>query len=173
MLQCQCKSRPTKSSQYYARKLLERLQLTDDALNKPLVCRVYVKLAAFSTHCVLCALITFDIRATSQKQSPAHTPTVAKQGMSLVLAKCIPHCAVLLCKTGSQHACVTAITRMKTCCRCKCAVTHQQCTAALVLAQCIPHCPVLFFQTGSKHAFVTASTPIGICCSYKCAVTHK
>ena len=25
-------------------------------------------------------------------------------------AKCIPNCPVLLCKTGSQHACVTAVT---------------------------------------------------------------
>ena len=56
---------------------------------------------------------------------------------ALVWAKCISHCQLLLCKTGSQLACVTATTPMKICCSCKCAVTHHQCTAALVLAKCI------------------------------------
>ncbi len=46
-------------------------------------------------------------------------------------------------QTGSQLACVTAITPMKICCSYKCAVTHHQCTAALVWAKCISHCPVL------------------------------
>ena len=32
---------------------------------------------------------------------------------ALVLANCIHHCPVLLCKTGSQYVCVTAITPMK------------------------------------------------------------
>ena len=86
--------------------------------------------------------------------------------------KCIPHCPVLLCKTGSQHACVTAITPMKACCSHKCAVIQHQCTAALVLANCIPHCPVLPCKTGSQHACVTAITPKNICCSHKCALIH-
>ena len=59
------------------------------------------------------------------------------------------NCPVLLCNTGSQHACVTAITPMMICSSYKCAVTHHQCTAALVLANCIHHCPVLLCKTGS------------------------
>ncbi len=54
-----------------------------------------------------------------------------------------PLSTVLLCKTGSQLACVTATTPMKICCSCKCAMTQHQCTAALVWAKCISHCPVL------------------------------
>jgi len=45
--------------------------------------------------------------------------------------KCHTHCPGLLCKTGSQLACVTAITSMEICCSYKGAVTHNQCTAAL------------------------------------------
>ncbi len=52
--------------------------------------------------------------------------------------KCIPHCPVLLCKTGSQHACVAAITPMKACCSHKCALIHHQCTAALIMANAFP-----------------------------------
>ena len=88
------------------------------------------------------------------------------------LANCIHHCPVLLCKTGLQHACVSAVTPMKICCSYKCAMTHHQCTAALILAICIHHCPVLLCNTGSQHACVTAITPMMICSSYKCAVTH-
>ena len=40
-------------------------------------------------------------------------------------ANCIPHCSVLLCKTGSQLACVTAITPTETCSSHRCAVTQQ------------------------------------------------
>ena len=79
---------------------------------------------------------------------------------------------MLLCKTGSQHACVTAITPMKICCSHKCAVIHHRCTAALVLANCIPHCPMLLCKTGSQHACVTAITPTEICCSHKRSVIH-
>ncbi len=88
------------------------------------------------------------------------------------LGKCIPHCPVLLCKTGSQHACVTAITPMNICCSHKCAVIHHQSTASLVLANCIPLCPVLLCKTGSQHACVTAITPMKACCSHKCALIH-
>ena len=90
---------------------------------------------------------------------------------ALALAKCIHHCPVLLCKPGSQHACVTAMTPMKVCCSYRCAVTQHPCTAALALAKCIHHCPVLLCTTGSQHAYVTAITPIKVCCSYRCAVT--
>ena len=83
---------------------------------------------------------------------------------ALILAICIHHCPVLLCKTGLQHACVSAVTPMKICCSYKCAMTHHQCTAALILAICIHHCPVLLCNTGSQHACVTAITPMMICC---------
>ena len=51
------------------------------------------------------------------------------------------HCSLLLCKTGLQQACITAITPMKICWSYSCAVTHHQCTATLVL-ECTPtaHC---------------------------------
>jgi len=62
---------------------------------------------------------------------------------ALVLARCTPHCSVLLCKTGSQQPCVTATAPIKICCSDRCAVIQQQCTAALILARCTPHCSVL------------------------------
>jgi len=43
-----------------------------------------------------------------------------------------PHCSVLLWKTSSQHAFVTAITPIKICSSYRCAVTQLKCTAALV-----------------------------------------
>ena len=52
-----------------------------------------------------------------------------------VLVKCIPPCSVLLCKTGSQLACVTAITLLETCSKYMCAVSQQRCTAAMVKAK--------------------------------------
>ena len=45
---------------------------------------------------------------------------------ALVKAKCIPPCSVLLCKTGSQQVCVTAITPMKICSSYRCAVSQHQ-----------------------------------------------
>ena len=71
---------------------------------------------------------------------------------TLALANCIPQCPVLLCKTLSQHACVTVNAPIKVCCSYKCAVTQHQCTAALALAECIPHCPVLLCKTVSQQA---------------------
>ena len=71
---------------------------------------------------------------------------------TLALANCIPDCPVLLCKTLSQHACVTVNAPIKVCCSYKCAVTQHQCTAALALAECIPHCPVLLCKTVSQQA---------------------
>ena len=48
--------------------------------------------------------------------------------------KIAPHCAVLLCKSGSEHACATAITPMEICCSYSCTVMQHKCTAALVRA---------------------------------------
>jgi hypothetical protein len=89
---------------------------------------------------------------------------------ALALAKGIPHCPVLLCKTVSKHVCVTvnAIS-----CSYRCAVPQHQCTASLALAECIPHCPVLLCKTVSQHVCVTVDTPMKICCRYNCALTHQ
>ena len=59
-----------------------------------------------------------------------------------------PPCSVLLCKTGSQQACVRAITPVKICSSCRCAVSQQKRTAALICAKNIPHCSLLLFKTG-------------------------
>ena len=44
-------------------------------------------------------------------------------------------CLVLLCKTGSQHACATATTYMEICSTYRCALMQQQSSAALVKAE--------------------------------------
>ena len=88
-------------------------------------------------------------------------------------AKCIVHCSVLLCKTGSQQACVTANTPMEVCSSYRCAVSQQKCTAALCKATCIGHCSVVLCKTGSQQACVTANTPVDICSSYRCAVSQQ
>ncbi len=82
---------------------------------------------------------------------------------------CIPHCPVMLCKIGSQHACDTAITPMNICCSHKCALIT---TNALQhwFWQMHSHCPVLLCKTGPQHACVTAITPMKVCCSHKCAL---
>ena len=54
---------------------------------------------------------------------------------SIGQGKIAPCCSVLLCKTGSQHACATAITPMEICSSYRCAVLQDQCTAALVRAK--------------------------------------
>ncbi len=77
-------------------------------------------------------------------------------------AKCIPHCSVLLCKTGSQHACVTAVTHMDICSSYRCAVTQQKCTTALLRAKGNPHCSVLLCKTGSQQARVTAIISVSL-----------
>ncbi len=91
---------------------------------------------------------------------------------ALVWAKCSSHCSVLLCKTGSQQACVTAITPIEICYSDRCAVSQLKCTATLVWAKCSSHCSVLLCKTGSQQACVTATRPMEICCSYKCAVSR-
>ena len=77
-----------------------------------------------------------------------------------VLAKCSPHCLVLLCKTGLQQACITAFTPMKMCSSYRCAVTQHQCTALLFFASSSPHCSVLLCKTGLQQACITAITPM-------------
>ena len=72
------------------------------------------------------------------------------------------HFSVLLCKTGSQHACDTAI-----CCSYRCAVTQHQRTAALFLVKCSPHRSVLLCKIGLQQACITAITPMKFCCSYR------
>ena len=84
----------------------------------------------------------------------------------------IPHCSVLLCKTGSQQACVTASTPVKISASYKIAVTQQHCRAALLRAKCILYCSVLLCKTGWQQACVNAIAPVQICCSYRCAVTQ-
>jgi len=70
---------------------------------------------------------------------------------ALVLAKCSPHCSVLLCKTGSQHA------------LCHCNYTHEDLLFIQVCSESAPmHCstgfgkmqsPLFSFcKTGSQHA---------------------
>ena len=59
---------------------------------------------------------------------------------------------MLLCKTGSQHACATAITPMEICSSNRCAVSQHQCTAARFRAKCSPRCSVLLCKTGSQQA---------------------
>ena len=92
---------------------------------------------------------------------------------ALVRAKCIPHCSVLLCKTGSQQACVTAHTPVESCSSNRCAVTQQQRSAALVLSKCLPKCSVQLCKTGSQHACVLAVKPMKIWSSNRFAVTQQ
>ena len=89
---------------------------------------------------------------------------------ALVKAEQLSHCSVLLCKTGSQQPCATAITPMEICSSYRCAMMQHQCTAALVKAEQLPHCSVLLCKTGSQQPCATAITPMEICSSYRCAV---
>ena len=88
-------------------------------------------------------------------------------------AHCIPHCSVLLCKTGSQQAWVTAVTPVEICFPYRCAVRQQKCTAAVFTAKCDPRCSVLLCKTKSQQIWPTAVTPVEICFSYSCAVTQQ
>ncbi len=118
-------------------------------------------------HCVT-AITPMEVCSSNRCAVTQHQCSAA-----LVLVKCIRHCPVPLCKTGSQQAWVTAITLMEICCSYRCAVTQQKCTAALVRANCIAHCSVLLCRTGSQQARVTAITPTETCCSHRCAVTQQ
>jgi len=74
----------------------------------------------------------------------------------LVWAKYAVHCSVVLCKTGSQHACVTAITPMAICSSYRCAVSQQKCSTGLGNM----YCPLF------KAALQNRLTP-GLChCNY-------
>ena len=82
---------------------------------------------------------------------------------ALVWAECKPHCSVVLCKTGLQLACFTAITPMEVCSSFRGAVSQLNYTAALVWAECIPHCSVVLCKTGKQLACFTAITPTEVC----------
>ena len=90
---------------------------------------------------------------------------------ALVLAKRIPHCSLLLCKTASQHALChcndgsrfavhTDVQRPST-------NALQHCSRAI-------RCALLGYSTKGHHSMhcVIAITPLEICCSYRCAVTQ-
>ena len=77
------------------------------------------------------------------------TPKHCSTGQGKIASLC---CSVLLCKTGSQHACPTAITPMETCSTYRCALMHHQSTAALVKAEQLPCCSVLLCKAGSQQA---------------------
>ncbi len=62
---------------------------------------------------------------------------------ALVKAEQLSHCSVLLCKTGSQQPCATAITLMEVCSLYRCALMQHLCTAALVKAEQLACCSVL------------------------------
>ncbi len=85
--------------------------------------------------------------------------------------KCIPHCSVVICKTGSQQACDSAITPLEICsshrltpglCHSKYTFgdllfiqvgndsTPMHCSTGL--GKCIPHCSVVLCKTGSQQA---------------------
>ena len=61
---------------------------------------------------------------------------------ALVRAEKLPHCSLLLCKTGPQHACATAVTPMEICSSYRGAVMQHQSTAALAGQKRLPtvHC---------------------------------
>ncbi len=104
------------------------------------------------------------------------------------MPKYIPYCSVLLCKTGSQHACVTAVAPTDICSSYRCAVTQHQRSSIqgkmhsllfspalqnrFALGKMHSHCSVLLCKTALQHACVTAVTPVNICSSYRCAVTQ-
>ena len=92
---------------------------------------------------------------------------------ALVWANSIPYCSEVLCKTGSQQACVNAITPVERCFAYRYAVSQQKCTAALVWAKCIPHCSEVLCKSGSQQACVTAIKDMEICSCYRCAVSQQ
>ncbi len=79
---------------------------------------------------------------------------------ALVKAEQLSHCSVLLCKTGSQQPCATAITPMEICSLYRCALMQHLCPVALVKAEQLSHCSVLLCNNR-----VTAA----LChCNYTC-----
>ncbi len=87
----------------------------------------------------------------------------APQQCSKVQGKLQSHCSLLLCKTGSQHDCATALTHMEICFSYRCAVTQhhssavptvQCCSAKQAQKQALCHCTyaygdLLFMQVCS------------------------
>ncbi len=92
---------------------------------------------------------------------------------AVVRAKQLPCCSVLLCKTGSQQPCATAITPQEFCSSYRCAVMQQQGTAAVVRAKQLPCCSVLICKTGSHQPCAAAIRPMEVCSSYRCAVMQQ
>ena len=95
---------------------------------------------------------------------------------ALVWAKCIVHCSELLCRTGSQQACVTAITPMEICSSYRCAVSQQKCTAALGKAECSVHCSKLCrcnYTRGSLLFIQVCSDPSPVYCNTVCSKQHS
>ena len=74
--------------------------------------------------------------------------------------KCIPHCPVLLCKTGSQQACVTAVTPMKICSSYRCAVASTNACSS-VQGKLHSRCSVLLCKPGSQQAVCHCSYTYG------------
>ena len=81
---------------------------------------------------------------------------------TLVWEYCTSQRSLVLCKTGSQQACVIAMRLMEICCLHMCAVSQQICFATLVWEKCTSHCSVLLCKTGSQHARITAITSMEI-----------
>ena len=78
---------------------------------------------------------------------------------ALVLAKCSPHCSVLLCKTGSQHA------------LCHC---NDTCAALLFIQVCSDPAP-MHCSTGfgkMQNPLFSAALQNRCCSLYRCAVTQ-
>ena len=76
---------------------------------------------------------------------------------ALFRATCTPSFSVLLCKTGSKHACAISATE---------ALQHWSGINAIPAVQCC--------SAKQAHSMlcVTANTPMEICSSYRCAVMH-
>ena len=93
---------------------------------------------------------------------------------ALVRAEQLPHCSVLLCKTGSQQPCATANTPMEMCSSYRCAMMQTQMHCSTGQGRTASHCSVLLCKTGSQQPCATAITPMEICSSYRCAMMqHK
>ena len=92
---------------------------------------------------------------------------------TLILAKCTPHCSVLLCKTGWQQPCVTAIAPMKIHCAYSCAM-HPPPRLAAALCHCnYTYEDLLFIQVCKNPPPMHCNTDFGNalhtaqCCSAK------
>ena len=73
------------------------------------------------TACLCTGSTPMEICSSYRGAVMQHQSTAA-----LVRAEKLPHCSVLLCKTGTQHACATGVTPMEICCSYRCAVAGQK-----------------------------------------------